>query len=255
LTNIKKMKPKAEIPRLRMFAGPNGSGKTTIKNGLNFPSSWFGIYINPDELEMSIRTNSEISLESFNLSFTEDELKSFFKTSPLLIMNELNLDSANAIQLKVMSLSFKNLNINSYHMSVLADFLRHRALLEKKSFTFETVMSHPDKAELLKYAQQIGYRTYLYFIATEDPEINIYRVKNRISQGGHAVPNDKIVERYYRSIDQLPKAIQYANRAFLFDTSEAQSKYFCSCENGKIVQLEVIDIPAWFQEIIDKIRP
>ena len=39
------------IPRLRMFAGPNGSGKTTIKNGISRPPDWFGIYVNPDELE------------------------------------------------------------------------------------------------------------------------------------------------------------------------------------------------------------
>lgn len=38
-------------PRLRMFAGPNGSGKTTVKNGLHRSPSWFGIYINPDDLE------------------------------------------------------------------------------------------------------------------------------------------------------------------------------------------------------------
>tara|TARA_E500000305_G_C4024969_1_gene241241 strand:- start:2745 stop:3461 length:717 start_codon:yes stop_codon:yes gene_type:complete len=236
-----------------MFAGPNGSGKTTIKNGLDFPSSWFGVYINPNEMERSILTNGEISLDAFDLSFTEDDLNSFFRSSALLKMNQLHLDSANAIHLNGISLSFRNLKVNSYHMSVLADFLRQRALFEKKTFTFETVMSYPDKVELLKKAQSIGYRTYLYFIATEDPEININRVKRRVSQGGHAVPNDKIVERYYRSIDLLPKAIQYANRAFLFDTSETQSKYFCACVNGKIDKLEDVEIPVWFQSVRDKV--
>lgn len=41
----------SDPPRLRMFAGPNGSGKTTVKNGLQRQPQWFGIYINPDELE------------------------------------------------------------------------------------------------------------------------------------------------------------------------------------------------------------
>jgi predicted ABC-type ATPase len=39
-------------PRLRMFAGPNGSGKTTIKSVLN--RKLLGIYINPDEIEAEI---------------------------------------------------------------------------------------------------------------------------------------------------------------------------------------------------------
>ena len=40
-------------------------------------------------------------------------------------------------------------------------------------------MSAKDKVELLREAQSRGFRTYLYFIATEDPDSNIQRVKNR----------------------------------------------------------------------------
>ena len=51
------------IPRLRMFAGPNGSGKTTVKNTLGKPESWFGMYINPDDLEASIRHTGLLPLK------------------------------------------------------------------------------------------------------------------------------------------------------------------------------------------------
>ena len=63
--------------------------------------------------------------------------------------------------------------VNSYFASVAGDFLRQKLLAQKISFTFETVMSHPSKVELLAEAQRAGYRTYLYFVATEDPAINI----------------------------------------------------------------------------------
>ena len=45
------------VPRVRMFAGPNGSGKTTVKNALQRPAPWFGLYINPDELEQAVRAS------------------------------------------------------------------------------------------------------------------------------------------------------------------------------------------------------
>jgi predicted ABC-type ATPase len=61
-------------------------------------------------------------------------------------------------------------------------------------------MSHPSKVALLARAQMAGYRTYLYFIATDDPAINISRVRNRVKLGGHAVPEDRIVQRYHRSL-------------------------------------------------------
>jgi predicted ABC-type ATPase len=34
-------------------------------------------------------------------------------------------------------------------------------------------MSSPDKVAFLQKAQQVGYRTYLYFVATEDADINV----------------------------------------------------------------------------------
>ena len=42
--------------RLRIFAGPNGSGKSTLKSVLK--REWLGIYINPDDIELNIRSNS-----------------------------------------------------------------------------------------------------------------------------------------------------------------------------------------------------
>ena len=62
-------------------------------------------------------------------------------------------------------------------------------------------MSHRSKIDILVQAQQAGYRTYLYFVATDDPTINISRVRNRVALSGHDVPADKIVTRYYRSLD------------------------------------------------------
>jgi len=44
------------MKRLRIFAGPNGSGKTTLFDVL--PKKWIGIYINPDEIEQTIKLNN-----------------------------------------------------------------------------------------------------------------------------------------------------------------------------------------------------
>jgi predicted ABC-type ATPase len=67
---------------------------------------------------------------------------------------------------------------------VLADAIRRALLAQGSTFTFETVMSSRDKIDFMREAQALGYRTYLYFVATDDPEINISRVQLRVSQGG-----------------------------------------------------------------------
>lgn len=234
-----------------MFAGPNGSGKTTVKMGLKRSSEWFGIYINPDDLERTIREEGALSLEQYGLTATTDEIQGYFASSSLL--QSRNLQSiSQAIECHGDELLFSSEEFNSYYASVLADFLRRKALALSRSLSFETVMSSPDKIDFLREAQERGFRTYLYYIATEDPEINIQRVKNRVAAGGHDVPEEKIIARYYRSLSHLPQAIRYSNRAFMFDTSEEQAWYFAEGTDGTTLELKSDEMPNWFEPIWDE---
>jgi hypothetical protein len=59
----------------------------------------------------------------------------------------------------------------------------------------------------------------VYYIATDDPEINVSRVEARLKSGGHGVDPVKVRERYKRSLDLLADAIITSDRAFIFDNS------------------------------------
>lgn len=48
----------------------------------------------------------------------------------------------------------------------------------------------------MREARERGYRTYLYFVSTEDADINVNRVAIRIREGGHPVPPEKIRDRH-----------------------------------------------------------
>lgn len=152
-------------------------------------------------------------------------------------------------------IDFRGLAFDSYYASVLSDFLRRKLLDAGRSMCFETVMSHSDKVDLLREAQTRGYRTYLYFIATVDPLINVERVKYRVSTGGHDVPEEKIRSRYDRSLELLPKAIRYSNRAYLFDTSSDQARYFAEITDGKRLELLVDRPPTWFEPVWREFYP
>jgi predicted ABC-type ATPase len=239
------------IPRLRMFAGPNGSGKTTVKNALGKPPDWFGIYINPDELEQTIRETGFLDLVPFGWTTTTEAVRDFFLASKFL-QDQAITEGLAGITVREGSIDFAGLAFNSYHASVLADFLRRKALDEVRSFTFETVMSARDKVDLLREAQSRGFRTYLYYIATEDPEINIQRVHNRVLDGGHDVPEIKIRARYIRSLSLLAEAIPYTNRAYFFDTSEEKAWYFAEATEGTRLDLKSDEMPHWFEPIWER---
>ena len=118
---------------------------------------------------------------------------------------------------------------------------------QSKSFTFETVMSFRDKIEMLEWAQSRGYRTYLYYVATEDPSINISRVRYRVSKGGHAVPEDKIITRYHRSLDLLVEAVKATHRAYIFDNSTHEHIWLAEITDGHTLEMKTAQMPAWFK--------
>ncbi len=240
----------SSVPRLRVFAGPNGSGKSTIKDML--PPQWLGIYINPDEIEKTLRASGRLELSAFGIDVgTAAGLPDFMRRSSLLaragLLGEidrvcLDTEAATAVA------RFPDIEINSYHASVLADFIRHGLLDARVSCTFETVMSSPDKIEFMRKARQAGFRTYLYYVATQDPDINIARVSHRVRTGGHPVPQDRIVSRYHRSLSLLSQAVTQANRAYLFDNSGHERVWIAEITEGQELELHTDRVPAWLTE-------
>ncbi len=230
-----------------MFAGPNGSGKSTFKSIIR--PELLGIFINPDEIEKEIRDFDFLNLEGYKVETTEKEILDFFIKSQLLKTADL-LDDARELRFNDGKLSFFNAGVNSYFASVAADFIRHKLIECSKSFTFETVMSFPDKVEFLRTAQSRGYRTYLYYVATEDPAINISRVRYRVKMGGHSVPEDKIVSRYKRSLDLLKEAISFTNRAYIFDNSTHEHIWLAEITDGHLLEMKTDQVPAWFKNAL-----
>jgi predicted ABC-type ATPase len=238
---------------MRMFAGPNGSGKSTLKSVLR--KELLGVYLNPDDIEQEICRQGFLELSAYGVVATGYEALSFFRDSPFL--NSVNMAAAaGRITFEKNRLIFSSLDVNAYFASVTVDFLRSSLLKQKASFTLETVMSHRSKIEWLIQARQSGFRTYLYFVATDDPAINISRVRNRVSQGGHAVPEGKIESRYHRSLDLLMDAIRYTSRAYIFDNSgDNQEKHTWLAEitEGRKLEMKTDQMPSWFKRaVLDK---
>lgn len=231
-----------------MFAGANGSGKSTLKYSVIDIAS-FGVYINPDDIEREIKAQGFLDFSAYQVTTTENEVLSFFTNSSFLKSANL-LDDAMKLTFDESKLIFANIEVNSYFASVASDFIRNKLLETSTSFTFETVMSSPDKVEFLQKAQQRGFRTYLYYITTEDPIINISRVKNRVEMGGHSVPENKIIERHQRSLDLLFDAVQYSNRAYIFDNSGDVHVWLAEITDGEELEMKTDFMTTWFKKAL-----
>lgn len=140
-----------------------------------------------------------------------------------------------------------NTLVDSYLAADLAEFIRQQLLLNEVSFTYETVMSHDGKIAFLQNARDKGYRVYLYFVATEDPEINISRVNVRVAQHGHYVASEVIKKRYFKSLELLKEAVKKTNRAYIWDNSGAASVLLAEVTEGIDVRIfDTNNVPNWF---------
>lgn len=95
-------------------------------------------------------------------------------------------------------------------------------------------MSHPSKLEYIRKARSKGFRVYLYFVALENPSLNRERVQARVKLGGHDVPDDKVVERYDRSLNLMLGAIRLSDRAYIFDNSSSKPLLLASVNDGEL---------------------
>jgi predicted ABC-type ATPase len=233
------------IKRMRVFAGPNGSGKTTIFKELLADKANLGVYVNADDIQAELEIDKQLNFDTYQLSVTNEQIQNFFmgsKFSPVK-RNELDLWEKVHVSDNVFRV---NSFVDSYLAADLAEFIRQMLLENDISFTYETVMSHPGKVDFLKLAQSKGYRVYLYFIATVDPAININRVQVRVKQHGHGVDSATIEKRYYKSLGNLRSAVKWTNRTFIFDNSQERAKFIAEITDGNQVKLNrPEDLTAW----------
>jgi predicted ABC-type ATPase len=93
-----------------------------------------------------------------------------------------------------------------------------------QSVGVETVLSTDKYRRLVTLARGLRFQVRLTYVILDSPRRCIERVRQRVKKGGHAVPEDKIVERYTRSLSQLPWFLDQADEAWLYDNSDASPK-------------------------------
>lgn len=97
--------------------------------------------------------------------------------------------------------------------------LRYECLAKRCDFVFETVFSSDEKLAFVRKAKDAGYFIRIFFVCTSNPHINLSRIAKRYIDGGHDVPVRKVIDRYYKSLLNVGKAMPLADRVYVYDNS------------------------------------
>lgn len=231
--------------RLRIFAGPNGSGKSTIKEVV-LDYAHLGVYVNADNLKVILQREGRLNFSNYKVILDSEHFtEKLYSSSLASRINDVEY-TLSCVKFDGNQIILKNdYEVEDYFVSYITSYIWEELLKTSNKFTVETVMSHPSKLDFMRQAQKAGFKVYLYFVSLADPELNKHRVKVRVSQGGHPVDENKIRQRYYRTMDNLYEALKIADKAYLFDNSAGEPNMFATKENGTI-SIKSEYIPKWF---------
>lgn len=98
----------------------------------------------------------------------------------------------------------KQLGCTDLEAAQIAENTREYCLANGYDFTFETVLSTDRNLILMKRAKDAGYYVICIYVLTNNPDINVARVAKRVSLGGHDVTEEKVRERYPKTLASIP---------------------------------------------------
>jgi len=130
-----------------------------------------------------------------------------------------------------------------------AERLRELCFSERRSFTFETVLSTERNLDLISRAKSAGFYVESVFVLTANPELNVFRVKSRELSGGHSVPPDKIRSRYTKSLANISKLLTLSDVFLLIDNTAQPEILFIKDEAGQQIRPN----RYWTVEVIEKL--
>lgn len=105
-------------------------------------------------------------------------------------------------------------------------------------FVLETVLSSDKYQSLVSVARRAGLIFRLVYVTTVHPDINVARVQQRVRAGGHDVPEDRIMKRWARSMNNLPWFAARADRLVVVDNSGQAPRVIALRHLGGPVEIE-----------------
>lgn len=122
---------------------------------------------------------------------------------------------------------------------------RDHYLAASESFIVETTLSGRTILHAIDDARRRGFRIHLIFVGVESPKTLVSRVAGRVAQGGHGMPITDIHRRYTRSMENLQRAVEMADRAAIFDNSAPGSpRRVATVLRGRVIA-SAHPLPAW----------
>lgn len=97
--------------------------------------------------------------------------------------------------------------------------LLERAIDERLDFALETTLGGTTITELLERAAAVGVAVNIWFVGLTTVQLHLERIRRRVAQGGHDIPETKVRKRFERGRENLIRLLPRLAALRLFDNS------------------------------------
>ena len=119
-------------------------------------------------------------------------------------------------------------------LNQINEFARRRV-----DFAFESTLAGKTYAALFKKLKAKGYRLHAFFLWIPSAELAITRIKDRVAEGGHDIPNQDVKRRFKRSLVNFFEIYQpLLDSWMIFNNSGSTPALIAKTKNG---QVQVLD--------------
>lgn len=124
------------------------------------------------------------------------------------------------------------------------------ALLKNKSdFMIESNLAKNSDYEWIEKIKQHDYEVVLYFLCTDDINVNINRIHRRVKEGGHDIPAEIVVHRYKMALTYLKTKLRLFKEIYFIDNSSDEAIEIGFIKSNTLTEF-FSDSPKWFKEVI-----
>jgi predicted ABC-type ATPase len=110
----------------------------------------------------------------------------------------------------------------------------------KTDFAFETTLSGRSYVRVLRNVKQAGFRLHMFYLWIPTPELALLRIRDRVDNGGHNVPERDVRRRFDRTVRNLFKLYRpLFDTLRFFDNSSVEPRLIFKDEAGKTALVDV----------------
>jgi len=138
--------------------------------------------------------------------------------------------------------------------------LLERAIAERLDYAFETTLGGNTITSLLEQAMSFGTEVRVWYVALASADLHISRVRARVAKGGHDIPEERIRERYSRSILNLIRLMPELTELWVYDNTQQADPHkgetpepllIVHLKRGELENIcELVSTPRWAKPIV-----